>query len=327
MPKLELRIDVTAAAPELGEPVVMAVTAWLPDPAALPAKPVAIFACPGGGYSRGYFDMHFAGHENYSEAEWQVARGVIYFAIDHVGFGESTIPDLSLVTFQTHAATHDSCVRQLKARLAGGTLAPGFPAIAPFCVGMGQSYGGGVTILTQGRFATFDAIAPFGKSAIHTALPQRTREEFAHGLRRFEAVAEGKVVGHLNVDNSGVDYIYPFHWEDVPADILAADMAGGYPIRETVPYFGSKTMPDIAPTFMIPGALSDDAARITVPVLVGVGERDTCPEPLKEPSAYPASRDVSVYIVPKMAHMHNFAGTRELLWRRLHGWSRMLADG
>jgi hypothetical protein len=26
-----------------------------------------------------------------------------------------------------------------------------------------------------------------------------------------------------------------------------------------------------------------------------------------------------------MAHMHNFASTREILWRRLNDWSRMVA--
>lgn len=44
-----------------------------------------------------------------------------------------------------------------------------------------------------------------------------------------------------------------------------------------------------------------------------------------EAAAYPASRDVSIFIVPTMAHMHNFASTRERLWQRLHDWSRMVA--
>ena len=76
---------------------------------------------------------------------------------------------------------------------------------------------------------------------------------------------------------------------------------------------------------MLPGVFADDAARLTVPVLVGDGERDTCPEPYREPSAYSASRDVSLFIVPRMAHMHNFASTRAILWQRLNDWSRMVA--
>lgn len=322
---IERRINVTAAA-DLGETVEMAVSIHLPDPAQMPDRPVAIFACPGGGYSRHYFSMRFAGHEGYDEAAWHVARGTIYVTIDHVGVGESTIPDLSKIGFQTLAATHDNCVRQIIDLLHHGGLDPEFPAVPSlFRVGMGQSMGGGITMLAQGRFATFDAIAPCGVSAIHTVLPQRDAAAFERGKTRFEAVAEGKVKSHLETDHTGVDYLYAFHWEDVPADILHEDMKGGYPIRQTAPKFGSLTIPYCAVQMMLPGAFAKDAAKITVPVLVGNGERDTCPDPHAEAKGYPASRDVNIFIVPTMAHMHNFASTRAILWRRLHDWSRMLA--
>jgi len=38
---------------------------------------------------------------------------------------------------------------------------------------------------------------------------------------------------------------------------------------------------------------------------------------LAEPTAYRSSSDVSVAVIPRMAHMHNFASTRELLWARI----------
>jgi hypothetical protein len=44
-----------------------------------------------------------------------------------------------------------------------------------------------------------------------------------------------------------------------------------------------------------------------------------------EPGAFPASRDVSLFIAPTMAHMHNFASTRALLWDRIADWSLMVA--
>lgn len=324
---IETRIDVSDAA-GLGQPVELAATVCLPAPDTLPERPVVIFAVPGGGYSRGYFDMRFAGHEGYSEARWHAARGTIHVAVDHIGVGQSTIPDLAQITFQTLAATYDSCVRQILARLADGSLAEGFaPVTDPFTVGMGQSMGGGVSILTQGRFATFDAIAPCGVSAIHTALPQRDPAAFAQGMARFDAVKSGAARSHLETDHSGVDYVYAFHWEDVPADILHEDMKGGYPIRETAPPFGSVTIPYCAVQMMLPGAFAADAAAVRVPVLVANGERDTCPNPHAEAAAYAGSRDVSIFIVPTMAHMHNFASTRERLWQRLHDWSRMVARG
>ena len=327
MQRIERRIDVSEAA-ALGGKAELAVTIFLPEPEAMPARPVAIFACPGGGYSRAYFYLSFPNHEGYNEAEHHVARGFIYVAIDHIGVGESTIPDLGRISFQTLAATHDSCVRQITRLLQDGALAAGFPACPDLCrIGMGQSMGGGVTILAQGRFATFDAIAPCGVSAIHTALPQRTAAEFEHGKARFKDVRQGELgQSHETVGHEGVDYVYPFHWEDVPADILQADMVGGYPMRRTAPVFGSMTIPHCAVQMMTPGCFAEDAARIAAPVFIGLGERDTCPDPHAEPAAYANSPDVSLFIVPTMAHMHNFAATRERLWTRLHGWARLIAE-
>jgi len=326
MQSIEKRIDVSAAAGSDG-PLEMAVTLYLPDPALLPPRPVILFAVPGGGYSRHYFDLHFEGHDGYSEAQWHCARGTIHVSVDHVGVGESTIGDLAAIDFQMLAATYDSCVRQIVDMLVAGETGADFPPItAPFLVGMGQSMGGGVTLLTQGRFATFDAIAPCGVSAIHTVLPQRDEAAREKGKERFRPVAEGRVTSHLEADHQGVDYLYAFHWEDVPADILHEDMKGGYPIRQSAPRFGSLTIPHCAVRMMLPGAFAEEAAKIAVPVLVGNGERDTCPDPHAEAAAYRASRDVTIFIVPTMAHMHNFASTRAVLWQRLHGWSRALAD-
>ena len=55
-----------------------------------------------------------------------------------------------------------------------------------------------------------------------------------------------------------------------------------------------------------------------MPVLVGSGEVDVVPDPWAEPTAYRRSRDVRVVVVERMAHMHNFARTREQLWRHVH---------
>lgn len=322
---IERRIDVTRAA-GLGQKIEMAVTAYLPDVMLLPDLPVSIFACPGGGYSRRYFELQFEGHEGYNEAAWHAARGTVYIAIDHVGVGDSTIPDLSRLTFETLAATHDECVQQIAQALETGTFAENYPPLKPlFRVGMGQSMGGGVTILAQGRHATFNAIAPCGVSAIHTILPQRTPSAYERGKARFDAVADGRVRSHLETDHDGVDYTYAFHWEDVPQDILYEDMKGGYPIRQTSPWFGSLTIPHCAVQMMLPGAFAQEAAEVLVPVMIANGERDTCPNPHAEAGAYPASKDVTTFIVPNMAHMHNFASTREMLWQRLHDWSRTVA--
>ena len=324
-----LRIDVADRLRRAG-PLEIAATVYLPEPAALVSPPVVIFGVPGGGYSRGYFDMHFSGHQGYSEAEYHTTHGFIFVACDPVGVGDSTLLEPAQITFELLAACHDAAVREICARLATGTLASGFPALPQFLrIGIGQSMGGKVTVLAQGLQGTFDGIAVLGASAIHTVLPQPTEAGY-EAARKGHMLSRGAAVDGQSVAQSSrsiADFVYPFHWEDVPADIIQADMSGGYPLRRPPPPpFGSVTIPPCAVTMMSPGVIAREAAAVKVPVLVGVGERDTCPNPLAEPAAYPNSDDVAVYIVPRMAHMHNFASTRAQLWQLIEAWARRLSQ-
>jgi alpha-beta hydrolase superfamily lysophospholipase len=328
MKTVQLSIDVSAAV-KLPEPVQIAATVFLPETQHIPRDTLAIFAVPGGGYSQAYFNLQFPGREGYSEAEFHTARGTVFIAIDHVGVGASSLPDPVSITFDVLAAAYDCAARAIAGRLEDGTLAVDFPALPRLTrVGIGQSMGGCVTIITQARHRTFAGIAPLGYSAIHTTLPQRSAEDYEEGVRKL-ANAASHSLDKISVAESGTytaDFVYPFHWEDVPADILEADMRGGFPIRVESPAWGSKTVPPCAVTMMAPGIVAAEAASIEVPVLIGVGERDTCPDPHAEPAAYKRSRDVSLFIVPGMAHMHNFAATRALLWARTASWAQRIAQ-
>jgi alpha-beta hydrolase superfamily lysophospholipase len=327
MEPIELKVDVSDALAAPG-PLHIAASVFLPDPAKLVSPPLVIFAFPGGGYSKGYFDLNPPGHRGYSQAQHHVERGIIVVAADHLGVGTSTIPDLTALTVETVAAANDAAIRKISAQLAEGSLAAGFPALPGLVrIAIGQSMGGCITIVMQGRMGTCDAIATLGFSAIHTVLPQRTEAArrqaiAANRFFRNDDVRNLRARGGANVK---VDFVYPFHWEDVPQDILDADMKGGYPARKTSPPWGSLTMPAFARLMLAPGYVAQEAAAIEVPVLIAAGERDVIPDPHAEPCAFKSSRDVSVYVVPNMAHMHNFASTRRLLWDRIAQWSLMVA--
>jgi hypothetical protein len=56
-------------------------------------------------------------------------------------------------------------------------------------------------------------------------------------------------------------------------------------------------------------------------VLVAMGERDVIGDPRGELRAYQSASSVDFYVCPRMGHMHNFAGTREMFWRRIEDWS------
>jgi pimeloyl-ACP methyl ester carboxylesterase len=326
MDKIELRIDVSAAVQLAGRHEI-ALSVYLPFADLLGPRPVAIFASPGGGYTRGYYNMQPAGHDGYNQAMAHASNGFIFVAYDHLGVGDSSTHRLGDYTVPQLAAANDAAVREVARRLAAGTLSDVFPPVPNLArIGIGQSMGGCVTIVMQGRHQTFDGIAPLGYSALHTVLPQRDAGDRQRGLDHHADIGR-RAIADISVAEASqgvVDFVYPFHWEDVPADILAADMAGGYPLRKTAPPWGSLTVPPCAVTMMTPGVVAAEARAIEVPVLIGVGERDVCRDPHAEPAAYKGSRDVSLFIVPRMAHMHNFASTRAQLWSRLESWARRM---
>ena len=291
---------------------VLAVDVHLPDSGvALASPPVVFFAGPGGGYSKRYFDLVLIGHDGYSQAEYHTARGHIVVAYDHLAVGSSTVPPNAAATREEVAAATAAVVDDVTGRIVAGTLSELLdPIDSPIRVGVGQSMGGCLTVVTQARHRCFDAIAILGFSAIRTVIrsvPGQKIDAFSP-----EAVR------------------YAWYWDDTPDDIVEQDIAGGYPVRESTPPWGSSTIPSFANVYPggvdSAGFIREEAAIIDVPLLLVTGERDVVVDPLSEPAAYASAFDVTVLEIPKMAHMHNFASTREVLWRRLDGWARMIAS-
>jgi pimeloyl-ACP methyl ester carboxylesterase len=277
----------------------LSVLACLPEAAALRPPYIVVFAGPGGGYSKEYFDLHIPGETDYSQAEFFARAGILLLAFDHVGVGQTRTNDAADVSREIAAAVNDALVRELTARISAGTLDPAIEALpGVFRVLMGQSMGGCLAIIQQGNHRSCDALAVLGYSAIHTAVPP-------------------------DIDPSLPPLVHGFFWNDVPQVIVQQDFAGGYPIRRTSPSWGSPTVPRYAMGMTTPGIVAAESARIDVPVLLAFGERDVSENPWAEPSAYRKSSDVSLYVAPRMAHMHNFASDRQRLWERMVAWIRL----
>lgn len=332
--RLDQSIDVSEAV-GLGEPLQTRTTIVLPEPDALADPPVVCFAFPGGGYCRAYFTFDMPGASGGGEAGWHVARGWVFVACDHLCVGDSDTPtDAAGVTLEHLAAANHATVATVLARLEEGSLADGFPPVTdPVKLGIGQSMGGCFAIVQQGQHRTFDAIGVLGFSAIQTRfwMPPDTPEPSPGFVPRGSS---GRVAGRAPDEmplpqltaEGGLPGIAPgFHYDDVPRDIVAADLVD-FPLRRgAMPEWGTAKAPRCAISLLSPGVVAPEAAVIDVPVLVGVGERDVVPHPHEEPRAYPRSPDVTVYVCPRMAHMHNFASTRQALWQRLHHWGSGLA--
>jgi hypothetical protein len=339
---LDLKVDVTEAA-GLGEPASIALTVHLPDPAALQAAPVVCFGKPGGGYSRGYYTYDLPGPAKGAQAQWHAERGWIFVSVDHLGVGDSSLHAGEKLDYTVLAAAAHAAEQTMLDRLADGTLVDGFPAVAdPLKLGIGQSMGGLMTVIQQGRYHGYDGIGVLGYSAIHTHPPARPGAPpiAAPWLPRDTLLKQPLVV--LNPQalakaqrrsgsaGGGNAMAWGFHYDDVDPAIIEADLAHfnrGIHDPEnqrghTAPPWTSLTTPGaVAQSSLTPGIVAPEAAAVVAPVLVAMGERDVIADPKGEPRAYLSATSVDLFICPHMGHMHNFASTRELFWRRIETWA------
>ena len=245
---IDLDIDATAAA-DLNERVSIRATVTLPRPADVPQAPIVCFALPGATYSRKYFMLELPGAERGGQAAWHARRGWIFVAIDHLGVGESSLPEPSKLIFKNVAATNHAVVEEVLRRLASGSLAADFPAITkPVVLGMGQSMGGCLTVIQQARHASYDAIAILGFSAVHThppqppgnprvSLPYVPRDTYPGGAEQVSLRTPSAAVNSLLLALGSDAARYPhrtttlpdwhYHFDDELPEIVRQDMEWG----------------------------------------------------------------------------------------------------
>lgn len=302
----DLRIDVANAVGHPG-PLEVSVTVVSPLPDALPEPPLVVVAIPGGTYHRRYWDLHPPGRSGYSNAEYFAERGVVFVACDYLGGGDSTRPDDGdFIGLETQADAAHAVLDVLRRQMPDATF-----------VGIGQSLGGFITMIQQGKYGDYPAVGIFGASPLLIA---NTREQpdwptMTPSERRTWIISE-------NARQSGVaelpmyhgaprdQYRGIFHVPDVPDDLFAYDESECHTL-----------IPRMAGVDgMTPGYAAPFASRITSPLFLAFGEFDVSADPRLEGSAYPASPDITTVVVPDMAHMHNFADTREQLWERFLLW-------
>ncbi|WP_091942019.1 hypothetical protein [Trujillonella endophytica] len=299
---MDRRIDVDG----VGE---LAVTAYLPESIAGDA---VLFLLPGGGYGRHYFDLDLTGHPDHSQARWHADRGLVTVTVDHLGVGESTVPERPL-DFAQVAAAGDAAVRTVLDRLRSGTLDPELPAIpGAVPIGAGQSMGGHIVVWTQAAHSTFAGVAALGSSFTQTRLALQP------GRRHpFRAAPMEEVYAAMG----DVDFVASFHWHEEPPAFVAADMDPGHPAP-----WRSATVPACAAELMEPFAVARQAAAVRVPVLLVYGEQDVTAEPLADLAVFRSAPDLGLLLVPRSAHMHNFAPTRHLVWARLQSFAAQVVE-
>ena len=256
----------------------------------LPARePRAAFFCfPGGGLDRRYFDLPAPGR---SFARALSAQGFAVATLDPLGWGESSRPrdGFALVPEALAAANAravETLARELEARW------PGLPRI-----GAGHSLGALLAIVQQAEHESFAALALLGVST--RGLPQMLSDEELAFADRPEA-ARAELV-RLARKRSGEA------WFELPPAARAGAIFAGDADRAALAAMRAVACPVVSvPALfsMLPGSSAPWAARVRVPVFLGIGERDITGPPHEVPASFPASRDVTLHVLPATGHSH-----------------------
>jgi hypothetical protein len=72
---------------------------------------------------------------------------------------------------------------------------------------------------------------------------------------------------------------------------------------------------------MVPGSAGEAAARVNVPIFIGVGEHDIAVDHHAIPAEFPASGDITLFVLQDAGHNHNVEPGREQLWARIISWA------
>ncbi len=279
----------------------VAVDIYLPE--RIGARPVVCCCVPGGGMSRGYFDLQTpASVGNFSMVRHLVDRGFVVVTLDSPGVGESDVPD------DGYTLTPD-VVADVNARAFDQVLERWPDA---FRVGVGHSAGALLTVVQQARHRTYDALGLFGFGRgghEQFALTQQERDQ-AGGIVELTRQRFGDPL-----PGGGSTSTSPFLLGGMEVPPEALDALGAVKTR---------LLGVVGLTSMIPGSVDAEMAAVDVPVFLGIGEHDIAGDPHVIPSCFTGCNDFTLFVLPGTGHNHNVAPNRELLWERFVVWAQSI---
>jgi alpha-beta hydrolase superfamily lysophospholipase len=328
-----IRVDVSDVAPAGCRELALEVV----EPAVTPPRAV-LFCFPGGGMTRRYFDLAAPG---YSFAEYARARGFLVVMLDHPGTGDSDGPDDGWTLTPAVVAGLEAAAVDRARTLLG---ADGIPAI-----GVAHSAGAHLLIHQFGRDPR-DNSKVNGISGPNGPACPRTSE--AVSGTRFAGLALLGWAGHglpeyLDAADRRLAELAASDPEAFPQELVAGarrKFGRPFPVldghgssllirnpmpdhaRQALSAAGAPLLAVVGHASMIPGSASRAAAAVDVPVFLGVGEHDIATSHHLIPAQFPASPDVTLYVLPGAGHNHNVEPGREELWDRVTRWAGQLAS-
>jgi alpha-beta hydrolase superfamily lysophospholipase len=281
----------------------LAVDVFLPE--SLGRDPIVCCCVPGGGMSRGYFDIEApAALGNFSMARHLVDRGFVVVTLDPPGVGESDVPD------DGYTLTPD-VVADVNARAFDQVLAE-WPDV--FRVGVGHSAGALLTVAQQARHRTYDALGLFGFG------------RGGHDQFRLTPEEREQAGGIVELTRQRFGDPLPGGGSTTTSPFLLGGMEVPAEALEALGAVKTRLLGVVGLTSMIPGSVDVEMAAVDVPVLLALGEHDIAGDPHTIPSCFTGCGDFTLFVLPDTGHNHNVAPDRELLWDRFVVWARSIAS-
>ncbi|HEX3964561.1 MAG TPA: alpha/beta fold hydrolase [Trebonia sp.] len=310
-----LRVDVSDVAPPGCKELAFEVIA---QAAGLDAPRAVLLCFPGGGMTRGYFDLAVPG---YSFARYASERGFLVVLVDHPGTGDSDAPDDGWsLTPQAVAGIEAAAVNRALAMLRAGDV-DGIPPPAPTTTVIGVAHSMGAHLLIR-QAALYAGLVLLGWAG--NGLPQYL-DPADRTLGQLDATDPVAFAREL-VASARRRFNEPFPVMRRGSSRLLVKSALPADVRQELADVRAPLLAIVGHASMIPGSAKRAAAAIDVPVFLGVGENDIAADHRLIPNEFPASRDITLYVLPEAGHNHNVESRRVQLWERVTSWAAQLAD-
>jgi pimeloyl-ACP methyl ester carboxylesterase len=300
-----LRVDVSDVAPA----GVRELAAEIFEPDGIGDEPVVLCCLPGGGMSRGYFDVQAPPEfGNYSMARHLADRGFVVVTLDPPAVGESDAPDDGYVLTPDVVADTDAA--------AFARVLERWPDARP--IGIGHSAGALLTVVQQARHRTYRALGLLG-------FGNGGHERFALSMSELGFGDDPMALRAAIVDLTRERFDRPLpRGSTATSEFLLGGMTVPEPVLDALGSVKSCLLAVVGLTSMIPGSIGPEVAAIDVPIFLGLGEHDIAGEPRGIPAFFTGSNDISLFVLAGTGHNHNVSPAREQLWDRLATWARQL---
>ena len=312
LPPLQRRIDVGELLPGEG-PLAVAADVFLPS--RLRSPPVALFCLPGGAMNRRYFDLRAEGAGGeFSFAAHMTSRGFVVVTLDPLGIGGSSRPrDGFALTPDVLTEAHAIAVDAIRNALLTGELS-GQPLPQLQTVGVGHSMGAMLTAMQQARQPRHAALMLFGFGT--QGLPAALSAEEL----RFGADPAGARSNLVRLARLRSAEAYPQIGRSPQAKELFAGESADRRGVEALQLARAPLLVSAGLFSMIPGSCAPECAQIDTPLLLAVGERDIAGPTHQIPASFPASRDLTLLVLPGTGHCHFLFDSRLRLFERAAAW-------